>query len=652
MKKISFSLILKISGIVFLAFAVVLGNEIRLGIDRYIKNTLETDAEVTVRNLDKFAKSYIETVAVNKVDITSDAFQSIYSSALSGDNTKIKCLVDSQGKIVSTSREGVSSPTLCIFADEYYGSQSWPLYFNLTSLPKKDLNSIENFLIEHQKEVGNISIEVKLDHQPEEGEASFNDIQVKNLVYNDEIIYTGDVKGKTQTFQGTVSAYTSYNKEIVFFSSASGTMKIQKQTEKQDSSKEFEEKQSALVVDYQNAMNGLQYQIQRNFKKFKSSGKEFHSAGNDYSNYYLLSPYEYNGKYYSTVMMRLEDWSLLVDANQSLDYTTEESLDLLSAGYIFVTQEYTDLTMKFLQQFMVDNSSTYFLAFILIILICLSIAYMIVRPIRRIETTAKHIARKEFDYPIDMTRHDELGDLARSIDIMSKELEKTISNLHQEIERVTQLEGVRKDFVSNFTHEIKTPLGIINGFSELVELEQDEKKRNEYIDIIQNEAKRINELVLAMLDLSKLESQNISLTMEDVDLLDIVDESLDSMAYLLEKKNIHLNAELDSATIHADHFKIEMVINNFISNALRYTEDGKSVYVHLDEHCFEVENEGAQIPNDEVEKIWLTFHKVDKARNEEGTGLGLAICKAILDLHHFEYGVKNTDKGVLFYFKF
>lgn len=493
---------------------------------------------------------------------------------------------------------------------------------------------------------------MKLDHQPEEGEASFNDIQVKNLVYNDEIIYTGDVKGKTQTFQGTVSAYTSYNKEIVFFSSASGTMKIQKQTEKQDSSKEFEEKQSALVVDYQNAMNGLQYQIQRNFKKFKSSGKEFHSAGNDYSNYYLLSPYEYNGKYYSTVMMRLEDWSLLVDANQSLDYTTEESLDLLSAGYIFVTQEYTDLTMKSLQQFMVDNSSTYFLAFILIILICLSIAYMIVRPIRRIETTAKHIARKEFDYPIDMTRHDELGDLARSIDIMSKELEKTISNLHQEIERVTQLEGVRKDFVSNFTHEIKTPLGIINGFSELVELEQDEKKRNEYIDIIQNEAKRINELVLAMLDLSKLESQNISLTMEDVDLLDIVDESLDSMAYLLEKKNIHLNAELDSATIHADHFKIEMVINNFISNALRYTEDGKSVYVHLDEHCFEVENEGAQIPNDEVEKIWLTFHKVDKARNEEGTGLGLAICKAILDLHHFEYGVKNTDKGVLFYFKF
>ena len=89
MKKISFSLILKISGIVFLAFAVVLGNEIRLGIDRYIKNTLETAAEVTVRNLDKFAKSYIETVAVNKVDITSDAFQSIYSSALSGDNNQM-----------------------------------------------------------------------------------------------------------------------------------------------------------------------------------------------------------------------------------------------------------------------------------------------------------------------------------------------------------------------------------------------------------------------------------------------------------------------------------------------------------------------------------------------------------------------------------
>lgn len=90
--------------------------------------------------------------------------------------------------------------------------------------------------------------------------------------------------------------------------------------------------------------------------------------------------------------------------------------------------------MKTLKQFMYDNSSTYFLAFILIILICLSIAYMIVKPIRRIETTAKHIAHKEFDYPIDMTRHDELGDLARSIDQMSKELEKTINSLHQEIE--------------------------------------------------------------------------------------------------------------------------------------------------------------------------------------------------------------------------
>lgn len=308
--------------------------------------------------------------------------------------------------------------------------------------------------------------------------------------------------------------------------------------------------------------------------------------------------------------------------------------------------------MRSFRQFMHDNSSTYLLAFVLIILICLSIAYMVIKPIRRIETTAKHIARKEFDYPIDTTRHDELGDLSRSIDRMSKELESTINNLHQEIERVQRLEVIRKEFVSNFTHEIKTPLGIINGFSELVEIEQDEKKRNEYITIIQNETKRINELVLAMLDLSKLESQKVSLKLEEVDLLDIVGDCLDSMMYLFERKQIKVHTQLDSSMVKADRFKIEMVIDNFISNALRYTAEGKNVYVRLDEHGFEIENEGHPIPKDDLEKIWLTFHKVDRSRNAEGTGLGLAICKAILDLHHFEYGVKNTEKGVLFYFKY
>ncbi|MEG0367859.1 MAG: HAMP domain-containing sensor histidine kinase, partial [Coprobacillus sp.] len=157
---------------------------------------------------------------------------------------------------------------------------------------------------------------------------------------------------------------------------------------------------------------------------------------------------------------------------------------------------------------------------------------------------------------------------------------------------------------------------------------------------------------LAMLDLSKLESEKVSLDLGPLDLLDIVDETLESMIYLFEKKDVHLITELESAPIMADDFKMRMVVNNFISNALRYTDTGKDVTIHLDEHTFFVENEGQHISEEELEKIWITFYKVDKARNEEGTGLGLAICKAILELHHFEYGVKNTEKGVLFYVKY
>lgn len=642
MKKLNFSLIIKVTGVVFIAFSIVLGNEIRLGINRYTKNTLDTDAEAIVRNLDKFAKSYTQSIAINKVNLNSTEFKNIYRDALAGDGTKVKCLVNAKGQILDVSREGEGFPSIGVIVSKYKGATNWPVYFDLSSMDSTSLMKIESELLKHKDEKNTITLKIVTNSQSELNSNIFDNIFIKELKLNNQIIYVSNTKGKVQTMEGTVGSYASYNLEIAFPSTLTES--------KKQSTNTSGKKSRTMILDYQNAMNGLREQITKNFKTFKKSGRELTTT--NYSIYKILNPYEYNGKYYSTVMLRLEDWGLMNGEDTTVDYTDEASLDKVTAGYIFVIQEYTNLTMRSFRQFMHDNSSTYLLAFVLIILICLSIAYMVTKPIRRIESTAKHIARKEFDYPIDTTRHDELGDLSRSIDRMSKELESTINNLHQEIERVQRLEVIRKEFVSNFTHEIKTPLGIINGFSELVEIEQDEKKRNEYITIIQNETKRINELVLAMLDLSKLESQKVSLKLEEVDLLDIVGDCLDSMMYLFERKQIKVHTQLDSSMVKADRFKIEMVIDNFISNALRYTAEGKNVYVRLDEHGFEIENEGHPIPKDDLEKIWLTFHKVDRSRNAEGTGLGLAICKAILDLHHFEYGVKNTEKGVLFYFKY
>lgn len=369
------------------------------------------------------------------------------------------------------------------------------------------------------------------------------------------------------------------------------------------------------------------------------------NSGYLYADYYLVKNMKYMDKTYSTVVMRLEDWSQVTDDEVYSDSD-------ITCGYLFVVTEYEDLFLSSFTSYFLDNFSTYLMVLLFIIIISIMIAYMVVRPIKKIETTTKHLTLREFDYPIDTSRHDEIGDLSRDIKKMSEELEKTINNLQKEIERANKLESIRKEFTSNFTHEIKTPLGIINGFSELIEIETDETKRNEYINIIQNETKRINELVLAMLDLSKLESENVNLDISTFDLLDIVDDTIESMTHFFNQKNIHLKTYLDTCEIEADKFKMEMVITNFISNALHNTDEGKTVTIKLAKHRFEVENEGQHIPDEELDKIWLTFHKVDKSRSDKGTGLGLSICRAVLDLHQFKYGVENTEKGVLFYFEF
>ncbi|MEG0365868.1 MAG: HAMP domain-containing sensor histidine kinase, partial [Coprobacillus sp.] len=624
MKKYNLSLIVKITGIVFIAFAIVLGNEIRLGIDRYIKNTIETDAEATAKNLDQFSKDYSDMSVIKKIDLKSDEFTRIYDQALASDSSKVKSLVSSDGKILNISRENIGNATLCMTIKEYRGSKNIPVYFDMSSVGDTDLEEIEKKILEYQDNIDDIknnAIQVKVNAIVPKGSdrlTQFNEVSIQSILFDNKEVMKTDVVGDVETIEGKLDFYTSYNVEI-YINPYEGSFS---QAMKQDNPTNYEVK----ILNYKDAMKGLRYELTKDFKKFIDTTT---ATSSNYGTYYLLKPYEYNGKQYSTVMIKLMDLSsYMLDDGSGTLLNEQEIFNKYGVGYVFVTQEYTDLTMKAMNQFIIDNYSTYFLAFVLIVLICLSIAYMIIKPIRRIEMTAKHLARKEFDYPVDMTRHDELGDLARSIDSMSKELEKTINNLHQEIERVQKLESLRKDFVSNFTHEIKTPLGIINGFSELVELESNDQKRNEYIQIIQGETKRINELVLAMLDLSKLESQNVSLTLEEIDLLDIVDDCLDSMMYLFEKKNIHVSTYLDSSVITADKFKMEMVINNFISNALRYTSENNEVIIHLDEHEFSIENEGNYIPDDQIDKIWMTFHKVDKARNEEGTGLGLAICKA------------------------
>lgn len=289
----------------------------------------------------------------------------------------------------------------------------------------------------------------------------------------------------------------------------------------------------------------------------------------------------------------------------------------------------------------------YVSSFVIILFVCFMISFIFSRRIKRIEVETKKIANNNFDVKLKEKPKDELGHLSHSINMMSQQLKKTIYDLNEEIERVKKLESVRQEFIANFTHEIKTPLGIINGYIELIEETDDKTKQEQYLEAIDQETSKINELVLAMLNLSKLESGKVELNREEVNLDDIVASTIDSMILLIQKKEIEIVINSQQSLVKVDPFQFQIVIKNFLSNAIKHTPENGHIYMTYNDKMFSIENEGSSLTTQQIKTIWETYVSSDR----EGTGLGLAICKSILDLHGFGYEVMNTDKGVCFMIK-
>lgn len=293
-----------------------------------------------------------------------------------------------------------------------------------------------------------------------------------------------------------------------------------------------------------------------------------------------------------------------------------------------------------------DNIRVYIIDFIIIVIISLIISYMLTKRVKEISTVTEKIANNDFDMRLNEKPDDELGVLSKNINIMSERLNNTIAKLNEEIENVKKLESVRKEFIANFTHEIKTPLGIIDGYIELIEVSTDDKKKENYFEEINKETKRINELVMAMLNLSRLESGKVELHPQDIDIEDMITSIVDSFTSLFQKKDIKVKLNGENAIIQADPFELEMVIKNFMSNAVKHTPQDGHIEIIYNQEQVSIENEGSLISEDKMKRIWDTYVSSDR----EGTGLGLAICKTILDLHGFKYQVENTEKGVRFTF--
>ena len=310
----------------------------------------------------------------------------------------------------------------------------------------------------------------------------------------------------------------------------------------------------------------------------------------------------------------------------------------------------------------------YFYAFVigllLIIIISFYFSKVITKPLLKINKATNKLAQLDFSEKIDVRSNDEIGEISKSINSLSTRLENTISDLKtankkllDDIEKEKQLETIRKEFISGVSHELKTPLSVIQSYAEGIKDGLNQSKNDYYITVILEETNRMNELVKDMLDLSKMQSGTYHLQNKPYEIVRCVETVCDLMFGPKSENPIYqINVQIPPHTLVEGEFRrIQQVLINILSNAIKYSEIEKKITITIskkEEIEVSIYNEGTHIPEDQIEKIWDRFYRIDQSRTREsgGTGLGLAIVKTILDLHKSTITVKNIEKGVEFLF--
>lgn len=294
-------------------------------------------------------------------------------------------------------------------------------------------------------------------------------------------------------------------------------------------------------------------------------------------------------------------------------------------------------------------------------------AKKISNPIIKINSVAKSMASLDFTKKISLNTNDELQELAENINFLSSELEGTITNLNLanqklliEIEKERKIEKMRKIFISNISHELKTPIAVIGGYAEALSdnIIQNNENRIFYSSTILKESEKMAKIVNELLLISKLESDTFSFQMEIFNMSESVETILKKFTLHLKKKNISIVKNFQtSLSAYGNKEKIESCIENLLSNSISFVNENGIISITLKQTLvstlFEITNSGEQIPEDKIDNIWLAFYRADEARSRDlgGTGLGLSIIKSIIDKHNGRYGCKNLEKGVLFWFE-
>ncbi|EOP82397.1 two component system histidine kinase [Bacillus cereus HuB4-4] len=307
---------------------------------------------------------------------------------------------------------------------------------------------------------------------------------------------------------------------------------------------------------------------------------------------------------------------------------------------------------------MVQDYYIYIIAFVVVLIFLASFYYskQIAKPLLKINDTTKKIAHLDFTEKIPITSKDEIGDLSKNINILSNKLNSHIGQLEQDIEKERKLENTRKEFISGVSHELKTPLSIMKSCISILKDGVAEHKKEYYFQAMEREVDKMDTLILDMLELAKFESGTYKMKKSSFYIDTVIEDICEHLSVEIEKKELHVHKNIRSFEVIANQGRIEQVIVNFITNAIRYTPNKEDIIISTiddkDRIKVCIENKGTHIEEEQLDKIWDRFYRVDAARqrSQGGTGLGLAISKNILELHDAEYGVKNTGDGVLFYF--
>ena len=292
----------------------------------------------------------------------------------------------------------------------------------------------------------------------------------------------------------------------------------------------------------------------------------------------------------------------------------------------------------------------------------------ITRPIKQLSNIAEKMSEMDFNARYEGSDKGEIGLLGKSMNNMSEKLEQNIAELKKanlelkkDIDKKEKLEIMRTDFLSNVSHELKTPIALIQGYAEGLKegITDDPESMEFYCDVIMDEANKMNTMVKRLLTLNQIEFGNDEPEMERFDINELIASVADANAIRAGQKNMSI--VFDNRNEHnfvwADEYKTEEVLTNYISNAINHCCNENIIKVNVeqidkDNVRVTVYNSGKNIPEEDIEHIWEKFYKVDKARTREygGNGIGLSIVKAIVESMGKQCGVRNVSDGVEFWF--